>query len=78
MNTAYVSIGSNMGERETYLHEAVAHLKKDQAIHVSRISSIYETAPVGYVDQSAFLNLVVELTTTYSAFDLFVIASLYF
>ena len=67
MNTAYLSLGSNMGDRLEMLQDAIRLLIDNQDIHVSRISSIYETAPVGYTDQAAFLNMVVEIQSDLSA-----------
>ncbi|MFS1510818.1 2-amino-4-hydroxy-6-hydroxymethyldihydropteridine diphosphokinase [Chengkuizengella sp. SCS-71B] len=62
---AYIGLGSNIGERETYLKDAVQQLNKSP-IKVIGCSNIYETDPVGYTDQNAFLNMVVLVTTTFS------------
>ncbi|MGD6819109.1 2-amino-4-hydroxy-6-hydroxymethyldihydropteridine diphosphokinase [Metabacillus sp. 84] len=70
MNQAYLALGSNMGDRETYLLEAVKQLDEDPAIEVRKQSSIYETAPVGYTDQGSFLNMAVEIFTTCSPDEL--------
>lgn len=70
MNLAYISLGSNIGNRLEFLQEAVGLLKETKQIEVKRISSVYETDPVGYVDQAAFLNIVVELETLYSPHEL--------
>lgn len=70
MNLAYISLGSNIGNRLEFLQEAVGLLKETKQIEVKRISSVYETDPVGYVDQAAFLNIVVELKTLYSPHEL--------
>ncbi|HLR10449.1 MAG TPA: 2-amino-4-hydroxy-6-hydroxymethyldihydropteridine diphosphokinase [Sporosarcina sp.] len=64
MNIAYLSIGSNIGDREQYLREAVEALHTSPNISVIQVSSIYETAPVGYTDQADFLNIAVQLETT--------------
>ena len=53
-------MGSNLGDRAGYLLLAVRGLL-DAGLDVIRLSSIYETAPVGNEDQPAFLNLVAEL-----------------
>ena len=55
MVTAYFSLGSNLGDRAQNLAEALHCLR--QQVHSARVSSLYETAPVGYADQPAFLNL---------------------
>lgn len=67
ISTAYLSLGSNMDDRLMYLREAVQLLHKDQHIEVTDISSLYETDPVGYTNQGNFLNIVVQLKTTYKA-----------
>lgn len=56
-NIAYVSLGSNIDNRLEYLHEAVRMLDKQEEIELVSISSIYETDPVGYVEQSSFCIL---------------------
>lgn len=61
--TAYLSIGSNMGDRESYLREAVAALKREPSIKGVRVSDILETEPYGYTEQEPFLNMAVELKT---------------
>lgn len=60
---AYVALGSNIDNREHYLQGAIAALNEESGIKVTGQSSIYETEPVGYVDQSAFLNMVVQIHT---------------
>jgi 2-amino-4-hydroxy-6-hydroxymethyldihydropteridine diphosphokinase len=55
--SSFVGLGSNLGDREQQLRAALAALGD-----VVRVSSVYESAPVGPVrDQPAFLNLVAEL-----------------
>lgn len=62
----YVGIGSNLGDREQYLLQAVMRLEQHPAISAVRRSAIYETAPVDYLQQGPFLNMVVELLTVLS------------
>jgi len=59
----YLSLGSNIGDREANLHKAVEQLAS-QDMRVLHTSRIYETEPVDYVDQAWFLNQVVEAETT--------------
>ena len=71
MTIAYLSIGTNIGEREQNLQDAVKPLHAHKEITVTAISSIYETAAVGYTDQADFLNIAVsydiaERTTKFS------------
>jgi 2-amino-4-hydroxy-6-hydroxymethyldihydropteridine diphosphokinase len=60
---AYVSIGSNLGDRAGNLLLAVRGMM-EAALCVSRLSSIYETEPVSEVAQPPFLNMVVEVGDT--------------
>lgn len=58
-----VSMGSNMGSREDNLKAAVRRLGSDPHIFDLRVSSVYETSPVGYLDQDDFLNICVAFKT---------------
>lgn len=70
MNKSYLSLGSNMGDRVGMLRQAVRLLNEHPAIDIMKISSLYETDPIGYTEQDAFLNMVVYLDTDLSAFEL--------
>ena len=63
MPTAYVGIGSNLGERLVTIRHALALLAADPELEVEAVSTIRETDPVGVVDQPLFLNAAVRLTT---------------
>ena len=67
MNTAYLSLGSNLGNRFEMLQDAVQMLREQENIEVTAVSSVYETDPVGYTDQASFLNIVVEIKSPLSA-----------
>jgi 2-amino-4-hydroxy-6-hydroxymethyldihydropteridine diphosphokinase len=58
--TAYISLGSNLGDRAGYLLLAVRGML-NAGLNVTRLSSIYETEPVDVRRQPSFLNMVVEL-----------------
>lgn len=58
---AYLSLGSNLGDRAGNLRAAIAHL--GTLGRVTKVSSFYETEPVERTDQPWFLNCVVELRT---------------
>ncbi|MDP4164442.1 MAG: 2-amino-4-hydroxy-6-hydroxymethyldihydropteridine diphosphokinase [Bacillota bacterium] len=66
-NTAFIALGSNMGDRFEFLKKAVHLLSEHHDIRLVNSSSIYETDPVGYEDQDLFLNMVVKVTTNLSA-----------
>ncbi len=59
LREAVFSLGSNLGDRFEYLQGAVKHLRTTPGLEVTGISSVYETTPVGPLDQPDFLNLVV-------------------
>jgi 2-amino-4-hydroxy-6-hydroxymethyldihydropteridine diphosphokinase len=61
-HNVYLSLGSNLGDRVKNLRDAIAVLRK-AGVDVTRISSIYETEPVDYLDQPWFLNIAVEAET---------------
>jgi 2-amino-4-hydroxy-6-hydroxymethyldihydropteridine diphosphokinase len=63
LKTAYLALGSNIGDREANLREAANHLESEE-IHVLRRSSLYETAPQELLDQPPFLNAVIEVETS--------------
>ena len=62
MKIAYLSLGSNLGDREASLQEAVDRLHS-LGTKVKRVSPVYETAPRDMITQPAFLNAVVEIET---------------
>src|SRR4051812_24551626 len=62
--TAFISLGSNMGNRFTLLEEALTSLQTGYPIELVNISSIYETDPVGYENQNCFLNMVAQIRTS--------------
>lgn len=64
MTTAYIGIGSNVGERSDFCRSAVAALDNADAVRVTAASSLYETTPVGGPPQRSFINLVVRAETS--------------
>lgn len=69
-NIAYLSLGSNLGDREDYLKQALDLLKEIPEIKVTGKSSLYQTDPVGYTEQDYFLNAVISISTTLSPQEL--------
>jgi 2-amino-4-hydroxy-6-hydroxymethyldihydropteridine diphosphokinase len=63
MTTVYLSLGSNLGSRDSNLKRAIDLLHGPE-LRVVRISPVYETAPVDMPDQPWFLNIVVQAETT--------------
>ena len=62
--TAFVGIGSNLGDRETNLRRAIEILSAEDGIEVVAVSALRETDPIGPVEQGPFLNGAVELETS--------------
>ncbi len=69
-HTAYLSLGSNLGDKEGYLDFAIDQLNKDDYIKVNKISGYIVTAPYGNIDQDDFLNGCVEIETLYTPMEL--------
>ena len=61
MNQAFISLGSNIGDRFEFLKEALKTLESSYPIEVVNVSSIYETDPIGYADQDLFLNMAAQI-----------------
>lgn len=64
----YLGLGSNLGDRERNLREAIHHLRR--VVHVSAVSDLYETEPVGIKAQPWFLNAVLAATTRLAPMEL--------
>lgn len=62
MHRTYLSLGSNLGDREKALQEAILHLHSPD-LQVVRASPVYETSPQDMPNQSWFLNMVLEAET---------------
>src|SRR5262245_5633793 len=64
MATAYIGLGSNLGDRQSYLDKALETLQESEHIEVRQVSTYYETEPEGGPpDQPMFLNAVAEIET---------------
>lgn len=64
MDTAYVALGSNLGDREKNLRSACEHITEPEEIQLRKLSRFYETVPVGGPSQPMFLNAVLEVKTS--------------
>jgi 2-amino-4-hydroxy-6-hydroxymethyldihydropteridine diphosphokinase len=69
VTSAYLALGSNLGDRLETLQRAVDLLGNVEAIHVVRSSRVFETAPVG-PPQPDYLNVVIEIETSLPPRDL--------
>lgn len=70
MYTAFLGLGSNVGERQKFLNKAAAEIKKLPDTKIVWASSVYETDPVGKTVQPKFLNAALEIETTLLPVDL--------
>ena len=68
MPTAYLCLGSNLGDREKNLIRALSLLSTE--VNLDKASSIYETEPVGYKEQPFFLNLACQVTPNLNPWEL--------
>ena len=67
---AFLGLGSNIGDREENMRQAIRSIAEISDTTICKISSVYETEPVGYQAQDAFLNAVIKLHTSTKPFDL--------
>jgi len=67
---AYVGLGSNLGDREATLRQALAALGEVPGVRIVAVSSFRETDPVGFLDQPRFLNGAAAVETELSPQEL--------
>ncbi len=63
MNTAYLSIGSNIGDKKKNLDDAINFLDRHDKIDVVAVSLFYKTQPQNYIDQEWFVNAALKIET---------------
>lgn len=63
MTVAYVGLGANLGEPRRQIEAAIEELKRAPGTNSVLVSSLYRSAPVGYLQQPDFLNAVAQLDT---------------
>ncbi|MDP8201691.1 MAG: 2-amino-4-hydroxy-6-hydroxymethyldihydropteridine diphosphokinase [Candidatus Tenebribacter burtonii] len=59
----YLGLGSNLGNKQNYITNAIKYISELENVEIKRTSSIITTKPYGKIDQPDFLNCVVELNT---------------
>ena len=69
MSTAYVALGSNLGDREENLRNALKHLEENE-VRVVKVSTFIETEPYGVTDQPGFVNAVCQVETEIAPLEL--------
>jgi 2-amino-4-hydroxy-6-hydroxymethyldihydropteridine diphosphokinase len=67
---AYIGFGSNLGDRCALVNQALVKVTELPTCRLTGLSSLYESAPVGYLEQGNFLNGVVRLETSLAAGEL--------
>ncbi len=65
-----IGLGSNLGERECQLEQALQRLEQAGDLRIVCVSNLYETKPVGDTDQPEFLNMAARLETLLTPLDL--------
>ncbi len=70
MTTAYIGLGSNLGDRKNFIHKALKMLAETKNIEVTRVSDLIETAPLGGANQPEYLNAVAQIKTVLTAENL--------
>ena len=65
----YIALGSNLGDKEKNLKEALQRLEH-KGVEILRVSDFIQTEPYGVTDQPAFLNAVAEISTDRSSLEL--------
>lgn len=70
MHIAYIGFGSNIGDRLSYIQNALHSLSDADGITLKKVSSLYKTAPIGFEAQEDFLNGVVSIKTSLSPHNL--------
>jgi 2-amino-4-hydroxy-6-hydroxymethyldihydropteridine diphosphokinase len=68
--SAWIALGSNLGDREAHLRAALQRLRADAAAQVLAVSSLYATLPVGLPGAPEFLNAVAQIRTPLGPEDL--------
>lgn len=69
-HTAYIALGSNLGDKKAYLDMAVKELDKTEGCQVLKVSEYLVTEPYGGVEQDDFLNACLSMRTLYDPFQL--------
>lgn len=71
MHTVYLGLGSNQSDPINQIKNATELIEKIETSKITKKSSLYESLPVGYLDQPNFINQVISLQTSLSPAELF-------
>ncbi|MCK8828480.1 2-amino-4-hydroxy-6-hydroxymethyldihydropteridine diphosphokinase [Natroniella acetigena] len=70
MESVYLGLGTNLGDKEQNLKQAVELIANFPQTELSKVSKVYETEPWGYTEQDNFLNLCLEIKTDLAPYQL--------
>jgi len=68
MNTVYIQLGSNIGERESFISKSMEQIEENIGEIITE-SSVFETIPWGNENQNNFLNSVIKIKTPFDSFE---------
>jgi len=71
ITTAYIGLGSNVGDRADFIDKAASRLNSTDGVTVAAVSNVIETRPLGNENQDNYLNAVVRIQTTITAEQLY-------
>ena len=69
-HTAYVAVGSNMGEKESYIEDGISMLEEMSEIQIEKVSDLIVTKPYGGVEQDDFVNGAIKIRTLFTPNEL--------
>ncbi len=69
-NIAFIGIGSNVGDKVENCRQAIAEISQHEQNSLIAQSSLYKTEPIGYTQQDWFINCVIEIETSLTAYEL--------
>jgi len=65
-HTVYVAVGSNIGDKHKNIRDAIDIINASSSCRITKVSNMYETKPVGFVEQEDFLNGAIEVKTLFT------------
>jgi 2-amino-4-hydroxy-6-hydroxymethyldihydropteridine diphosphokinase len=71
INNIFLGLGSNKGDKLTYLRNTISEISNDAKCRLIKVSSVYETSPLGNINQDNFYNCVIEVETLYGVKDFY-------
>lgn len=71
--TAYIGLGSNLGDEKEYIEKALKLLAETPGIELREVAGYYRTEPIGYTEQDWFLNTAAKIKTTLAPHALLVV-----